>query len=314
MVKKLLFIFNPRSGKSAIKAKLADIIDIFVKGGYEVTAYPTQGHLDGMRVAAEQGGNYDLVVCSGGDGTLDEVISGLARGGHQVKIGYIPAGSTNDFANSLKLPKTMIEAAENIIDGNFCQFDLGYMNEMYFVYVAAFGLFTEVSYSTDQDLKNILGHVAYLLKGMQSLLTVKAYDMKVTGRDISFEGEFIFGMVTNSTSVGGFKHLTGKNVKMDDGLFEATFIRRPKNPIELQETVTALLMAEDNTPLIESFKTDFLHIECRSEIPWTIDGEYGGELDQIDIRNLKHAASIAVNPEKTPPLLETEESGENMIE
>lgn len=304
MDKKLLFIYNPRSGKGAIRNHLADIIDIFVKGNYEVTAYPTQGHLDGMRIAIEEGGHYDLVVCCGGDGTLDEVLSGLARGGHPVKIGYIPAGSTNDFANSLNLPKSMTEAAQNIVDGNFCQFDLGYMNEMYFVYVAAFGIFTEVSYATNQDLKNILGHVAYLLKGMQCLLTVKSYRIKVTGRDISFDGDFILGMITNSTSVGGFKNLTGKNVKMDDGLFEATFIRRPKNPIELQEIVSALLMEEDNTALIESFKTDFLTIECKDEIPWTIDGEFGGEFRQTEIQNLKHAASIAVIPEKTIEVLD----------
>ena len=307
MDKKLLFIYNPKSGKGSIRGKLVDIVDIFVKAGYEVTAYPTQGHLDGMRVAIEEGGKYDLIVCSGGDGTLDEVISGLVRGGHNVKVGYIPAGSTNDFANSLKLPKDMEKAAQTIVDGNFCPFDLGYMNEMYFVYVAAFGIFTEVSYDTNQDLKNILGHVAYLLRGMQSLLTVKSYKIKVTGRDVSFDGDFIYGMVTNSTSVGGFKHLTGKNVKMDDGLFEATFIRRPKNPMELQEIVSALLMEEDNTPLIESFKTDFLDIECREEIPWTIDGEFGGEFYKTEIRNLKHAASIAVIPEKTVEVLDIEE-------
>lgn len=296
MEKTMLFIFNPKSGKGSIKNKLLDIIDIFIKGGYEVRVHCTQCSGDGREVAKRDGGKYNMIVCSGGDGTLDEVVSGMMEGGHSLNLGYIPAGSTNDFANSLHIPKNMIKAANNIVEGYFFPFDIGKFNDDTFVYIAAFGLFTDVSYKTDQDLKNILGHVAYVLEGMQRLFNIRSYQMRVESGDRAFEGDFIFGMVTNSTSVGGFKHLTGRNVQMDDGLFEATFIRRPKNPIEMQEIISSLLLAEDNTELIESFKTDHLNISCEELVSWTLDGEFGGESSTVEIKNVKQAARIAINP------------------
>ena len=156
--KKMLFIFNPFSGKAQIKSKLFEIIDVFVKGGYEVIVHPTQAVGDGFEKTKELAPQVDLVVCSGGDGTLDEVVSGLMEVDQRVPIGYIPAGSTNDFANSLSISKDMVQAAKDIIEGNLYSCDVGAFNNDSFVYIAAFGLFTDVSYETDQHMKNILGH------------------------------------------------------------------------------------------------------------------------------------------------------------
>ena len=170
----------------------------------------------------------DLVVCSGGDGTLDEVVSGLMEVDQRVPIGYIPAGSTNDFANSLSISKDMVQAAKDIIEGNLYSCDVGAFDNDSFVYIAAFGLFTDVSYETDQHMKNILGHLAYLLEGSKRIWNVPTYWIKVEANGETFEGEYIYGMVTNAKSVGGFKNLPGQDVRLDDGLFEVTLIKRPK--------------------------------------------------------------------------------------
>ena len=295
--KKMLFIFNPFSGKAQIKSKLFEIIDVFVKGGYEVIVHPTQAVGDGFEKTKELAPQVDLVVCSGGDGTLDEVVSGLMEVDQRVPIGYIPAGSTNDFANSLSISKDMVQAAKDIIEGNLYSCDVGAFNNDSFVYIAAFGLFTDVSYETDQDLKNILGHVAYVLEGMKQLFEVKSYHLKVTSDELTVENDFIYGMISNSRSVGGFKNLTGKNVDMNDGLFEVTLITNPKNPLELQEIMTALLTAEDNTDLIYSFKSAHVVIESEEAVPWTLDGEFGGEHDSVCIKNAKQELKI-VGPEE----------------
>ena len=220
--KKMLFIFNPKAGKGKIKTNLLDIVDIFSGHDYEIIIRATQAPKDAYQKAKEYADSVDLIVCSGGDGTLDEVVTGIMEAGSQVPIGYIPAGSTNDFANSLFMPKNMVKAAEMIMEEELYHCDIGRFNQQTFAYVAAFGLFTDVSYETDQDLKNVLGHVAYVLEGVKRLFDIKSYHMKVTSDEIEIEDDFIVGMVTNSRSVGGFKNLTGKNVDMNDGLFEVT--------------------------------------------------------------------------------------------
>ena len=294
----MLFIFNPFSGKAQIKSKLFEIIDVFVKGGYEVIVHPTQAVGDGFEKTKELAPQVDLVVCSGGDGTLDEVVSGLMEVDQRVPIGYIPAGSTNDFANSLSISKDMVQAAKDIIEGNLYSCDVGAFNNDSFVYIAAFGLFTDVSYETDQDLKNILGHVAYVLEGMKQLFEVKSYHLKVTSDELTVENDFIYGMISNSRSVGGFKNLTGKNVDMNDGLFEVTLITNPKNPLELQEIMTALLTAEDNTDLIYSFKSAHVVIESEEAVPWTLDGEFGGDQTRVEIDNLHEAMNLYLTSSK----------------
>ena len=302
-MKRMLFIYNPHAGKGKILPKLGEIIDIFVKGGYLVEIYPTQGPRDAVKKASKASKRFDLVVCSGGDGTLDEVVTGMVEGNRQFTIGYIPVGTTNDYATSLKISKDVIEAAEDIILGKPYAYDVGRFNDGVFVYIAAFGIFTEVSYATDRNFKKLLGHLAYLLQGIKSLTEVRSYKMKVTIDDKVYEDEFIYGMVTNSVSVGGFKNLTGPNVQLDDGLFEVTFIRRPKNVFELQEMIASLLLEEDKTDMIISCKTCRIKVEAENEVAWTLDGEFGGNLKEVVIENEKQRMMIMQNKATDEELL-----------
>ena len=296
MDKKLLFIYNPKSGKTQIKSRLSDILDIFVKQGYLVTVYPTQKSRDALRISRELGGDYDRVVCSGGDGTLDEVITGLMQGGHKLPVGYIPSGSTNDFGNSLGIPKDMLQAAGTAVTGKEFACDLGSFNDGIFVYIAAFGLFTDVSYETNQQMKNVLGHVAYLLEGMKRIPQVRTYKLTFTYDDVRIEDEFIFGMITNSVSVGGFKRITGENVVLDDGVFEVTLIKKPSNAIELNRVITSLMNQDIDSECMYCFQADHLTVEAEDDIPWTLDGEYGGHPKKIEICNLRRAQVIMVPP------------------
>lgn len=296
MRKKLLFVFNPRSGKGQIRNKLLDIIDVFVKGGYEVIVHPTQEPMDGCNMARYMAKEVDLVVCSGGDGTLDEVVSGLMQSGVRVPLGYIPAGSTNDFAHSLEIPRDMVKAAQNIVEGQLYSVDVGDFNNDSFIYIAAFGLFTDVSYQTDQNLKNVLGHVAYLMEGAKRIFDVKTYHMKVEANGRTYEGEYLYGMITNSHSVGGFRNLVGPGVEMDDGLFEVTLIKKPSTPMELNEIITSLATSFDNTDMIDAFKADYIKVTADEEIPWTLDGEFGGNHIDVVIKNKKQAVDILINP------------------
>ena len=298
MKKRMLFVFNHKAGKGRIKMHLLDIVDIFNKGGYEVIIRATQGPKDAYEQVKEYADQVDLIACSGGDGTLDEVVTGIVEMGSQTPIGYIPAGSTNDFANSLFMPKSMTAAASMIMEEQIYHCDIGKFNNQTFAYVAAFGLFTNVSYETDQDLKNVLGHVAYVLEGVKRLFDIKSYHMKVSSEEVQVEDDFIVGMITNSRSVGGFKNLTGKNVDMNDGFFEVTLIVHPKNPLQLQEIMTALVMAEDNTDMIYSFKTRQLTIETDEEVPWTLDGEFGGNHSYVEIENRQKELTIYLQRSK----------------
>ena len=292
MNQKLLFIFNPHSGKGQIKNNLVDIVDIMVKAGYDVTIYTTQARADATRKVMEEAATFERIVCSGGDGTLDEVVTGLIKSDTNTPIGYIPAGSTNDFANSLGIPKEMVKAAEVAVGKNPFPCDIGDFNSDTFVYVAAFGLFTEVSYKTSQQLKNIFGHVAYIMEGAKHLHDILSYNMQVEYEGHVFQDEFIYGMVTNSVSVGGFKGMTGTDVKLDDGVFEVTLIKKPHNPIELNEILACLTNMIDDSDLIYSFKTNEVKITAREQIAWTLDGEFGGEHEEVIIRNLNKRVTI----------------------
>ncbi len=292
--KKLLFVFNPFSGKGQIKNRLMNLVDQFVKNGYEVTVYPTQKPQDAMELVQREAGRFDLVVCSGGDGTLDEVVSGMMKRNKKVPIGYIPSGSTNDFAGSLKIPKNMDKAAQVIMGGVPFACDIGSFNGEYFVYIAAFGLFTDVSYATRQELKNRIGHVAYIIEGVKRIASIQSFHLQISAGDQEIEDEFIYGMITNSTSAGGFKNIKKKNVKLDDGMFEVTLIKMPKNPIELNEIIRSLTNLIDDTELIYTFKTDRLMVKSLEKISWTLDGEYGGEHLEALITNQKQAVEIIV--------------------
>lgn len=294
MDKKMLFVYNPRAGKAQIKNNLLDIIDIFVKAGYEVTAYPTQYAGDAVRAVKDRREGYDIVVCSGGDGTLDEVVNGMMQCEEKLPIGYVPAGSTNDFANSLGIPHRMKKAAEVVVNGENFICDIGSFNQESFVYIAAFGIFTNVSYETNQDVKNILGHTAYLIEGVKSLSSIKSYHLKVTYDDVCLEEDFLYGMITNSNSVGGFKGITGKNVELNDGLFEVMLIRKPTNPLELNNIVAALVDRNIHSEFIHCFKTSHITIESDKPIAWTLDGEFGGEHEKAVIENRHQAFEIRI--------------------
>lgn len=298
--KKMLFIYNPKAGKAQIRSNLLEIIDIFTKAGFEVTAYPTQARGDGIKAVAERRPEYyDIVTCSGGDGTLDEVVTGMMQCDKRIPIGYVPAGSTNDFANSLNIPKNMIAAAWAIVSGRTYGCDVGSFNDDFFVYIAAFGLFTDVSYETRQDIKNILGHMAYILEGMKRISAIKAYRMKVESENRIIEGEFMYGMITNSVSVGGFKRITGKYVELDDGEFEVTLIKRPSNAMELNMIMAALVSGNINTDCMYCFKTAELVITAEEEMAWTLDGEFGGRHKKVEIKNLMQALKIRIPAEES---------------
>lgn len=296
--KRMLFLINPRAGKAQIKNYLLAVTDIFVKAGYEVTVYITQCKGDAQRVVAERENVYDMLVCSGGDGTLDEVVTGMVKSRHSVPIGYIPAGSTNDFANSLKIPKNMQKAAQVVVGGEAFHCDIGAFNRDVFVYVAAFGMFTDVSYGTEQEMKNTLGHMAYILEGMKRLAAVKSYKMRFLYEDTVIEGDFLFGMVTNSVSVGGFKRITGKNVELDDGELEVTLVRRPSNMADLNRLIASLVDRSMENELIYWFKTTKLQVESEEKVAWTLDGEFGGEHKEVLIEDYKQAMCIMVPSEK----------------
>lgn len=301
-MKKMLFVYNPRSGKGLIRNHLSAIIEIFAANGFEVTVHPTNQEKDAGNVVKERAARYDMVVCSGGDGTLDEVVSGMMDSGTRRRIGYIPAGSTNDFGNSLGIPKQMEQAAKLIVSGKPFACDIGRFNDDYFVYVAAFGFLTDVSYQTNQELKNMLGHTAYLIEGMKRVSLWKSYRMKIESDEFCDEGMFMYGMVSNSNSVGGIKGLAGKNVELNDGLFEVMLVRTPQNLIDWQEVITALIMQDESSRNVVRFKTARLTITSEEPVAWTRDGENGGEHTSVELENISRVLEIIAGSPAVPAL------------
>ena len=299
-MKKMLFIYNPNAGKGLLKAKLSDVLDIMVKAGYELTVYPTQSYKDAYRKVVHMDSVYDIVVCSGGDGTLDEVVTGMMKRDkdERIPIGYIPTGTTNDFASSLHISRDIMEAADTVVHGKPFACDVGRFNKDVFVYVAAFGLFTDVPYQTDQKLKNALGHAAYVLEGVKRLSNIPSYHIEIEADGREIEDEFMIGMITNSKSVAGFRSIMGKDVKFDDGEFEVMLIKKPKSLIGLQEIITALLIENFDTKHMYTFKAKNIKLKSKEEIPWTLDGEFGGQHEEVHIENKKQALQIMIEREE----------------
>ena len=269
-MKKMLFVFNPRSGKEQIKGHLMEILDIFTRAGYEIRVHVTQKQSDAAEVVARYGNRVDVVVCSGGDGTLNETVTGMMKLKKLPMLGYIPAGSTNDFASSLEIPKRMPQAAADIVEGMPYAIDIGtFCHNRYFMYIAAFGAFTEVSYLTSQDRKNLLGHQAYMLEGVKSLAGIKPYHMKVEWDDQVLEEDFAFGMVTNTRSVGGFKGLVNHS-----------------------NIVSYMFLKEEPNEYVYKFKTASIRMTSEWGVDWVLDGEYGGTRTEVDIGNLKERIRI----------------------
>lgn len=291
---KIYFVFNPKSGKERIKSKLGDIIELFSSEGHTITVAATTKAGDATAWVQELGDDFDRVICAGGDGTLNEVIYGMSLREKKIPIGYIPAGSTNDFAGSIGLPSDTMEAAEVALSSHIFNCDMGRFDDKTFVYVAAFGLFTDVSYDTPQKMKNVFGHAAYVMQAMTKLSDIHSFRVKMESEDRCYEEDFLFGMITNSESVGGFKKITGKNVDLNDGLFEVNLFKKPTKASDMSTIINALVTRDFNNPMIYSFKASSVKFTSQNEIPWTLDGEFGGYKNEVVITNERGGFNIAV--------------------
>lgn len=290
---KTLFIYNPHAGHMQIKYSLYDIVNILSNAYDDLRIYASKKQKDIYEYVKNNGSKYDLIIVSGGDGSLSEAVNGLMNLKKKPKLGYIPAGSTNDYANSLKLPKDMKKCASVISNHKEeKEIDIGKFNDNYFVYVAAFGAFTEVAYSTPQDVKNVIGHLAYFLNGISSLKKIKSYNVKLSYDNEIIEDKFIFGMITNSLSVGGLYSLNSRNVKLDDGLFEVMLVKEPKDILELNQITAYLLDPKNKTSLVKTFKAKKIEITTEDKLSWTLDGEYGGSTNKVFVENKEKAISI----------------------
>ena len=375
MSKSLLFILNPKSGQGQVLPALGDVIDIMVKAGFEVRVYTTQCRGDATRIVIEEGERYDRIVCSGGDGTLGEVVKGIVEGKVNRPVGYIPAGTTNDFARSLGLPfEDPLLAASVAVGENYMDCDAAEFCGEIFLYAAAFGLFSAASYATPQPLKNIFGHLAYVLEGSKELYDVPDYtlgDVKIQGEyeivkelnalnvieniaegingiredlkninpldgsvtesaeavgesvrkasenilkttsetvevddrkdesaNYSLLGKYILGMATNSSSIGGISGITGNGIDLCDGMLEMTLIKRPDNVFETHQIIMALNSVGPSTnfdsPLVRRIKLKEVSMEFTEPVPFTLDGEYGGEHKTVTIKTLPAAFKIFV--------------------
>lgn len=306
-MKKLLLVYNPHSGTGTISKYLSEIITILTVGGYEVTVHPTSAPRDGQDYLAEHGGDYDIIVSGGGDGMLHELVNAAVRLDPPRPCGYLPAGTVNDFANSLGIPKDITKAAHNIVNGNFIKVDAGKFGEQYFSYVAAFGMFTDVSYSTDQKAKNIFGAAAYLMNALKSLdirrFNETSAHLSITANGETINEEIIFGLCGNTYSVGGLQNVVPYGADMQDGLLDGLFIRTPKNPIELQNINFALLNRKfDDCEHIICIKAPSFTIVSDKEIAWTLDGEDGGKTTSVEVSAQREAYEIAVPPGVSTPL------------
>lgn len=295
MRKRMLFIYNPLSGKGLIKNSLSDIISTFTEAGYDVICHPTSSRGDGQRTVEELGDRAEVIVVSGGDGTLDEIVTGMMNSGSSIPVGYIPSGSTNDFAASLGISKDMVTAAEDITLGDLYQCDVGAFNSTYFVYVAAFGMFTHVSYETDQTMKNTFGRLAYLMEAGKEVFNVPSYHIRLDVDGQVSEGNYIYGMITNARSVGGIRGITGNAVDMNDGLFEVTMVRTPLNPLDLSEIISTLLSGDGHSALVETYKAKKVILEPMEEIDWTLDGEFGDKHKTVVIENKHKVLNLFLN-------------------
>ena len=287
MAKTLMLIVNPRAGRFRSLAPLLDVISLFSEAGYLVSLRQTAGQGDAARIVREDGSAFDRIICCGGDGTLNEAVSGLMDLRAPPRLGYIPGGSTNDFAASLRLPDQPLEAARQILESPGRQLDVGTFNGRPFVYVASFGAFTRASYSAPQSAKNDLGHLAYILEGVKDLSTLRPYEASVTVDGETFSGAFLFGAVTNATSVGGLMKLPEDQVVLDDGRFEVLLLPNPKSLADLHALTRGLLLQDYSGVGVVFRRGSLITVETPESFPWTLDGEYGPGVERLEIRNLR---------------------------
>ena len=294
----MLFIYNPKAGRQRVRGMLPDLLAVFAREGFETTVHPTMAAGEAAQVAEAQAAQFDRVVCCGGDGTLNETVHGMLAVPEDCRpvLGYIPTGTTNDYAKTLGLPRSTEKLAEVACTGVPRAVDIGDSSGKRFTYVTAFGLFTDVSYSTPQSAKNLLGHFAYVLEGAGRLLNIPSYHMEVTtpeGRAVS--GDFIYGMVSNTLSVGGMMSLPKNEVKLDDGKFEVLLVRPPRTPADWQSilaSVNAQTVERDNGAVL-GFIASQVTFRCDQLVAWTVDGEFGGARNETVVKNLPRALTIA---------------------
>ncbi len=301
-MKKMLFLVNPKAGKKVVKNKIFEMITIFTKAGYHVEFHPTLDANDAALCTERLGANYDMIVCAGGDGTLDNTVTGLMKlkeKGITVPLGYIPCGSTNDFGKSLKLKMDPVKAARDIVRGTECPIDVGVLGGQNFIYVAAFGIFTDISYSTPQKLKNRLGHSAYIIEAFKELSRIEPVKLVARLDNKVIKGEFLYGQITNSLSVGGFKLIGPRDVSFCDGEFECLFIKKPRSPFELAKILKSIATNKMDHKLIYHTKAKSIKIIGEKPISWTVDGEEGGIFKEVTAKNINKAVTLMLRDKST---------------
>lgn len=292
--KKALIIMNPCAGIKKANRLLTDMISEIQKGGYVCTPIITSEKGEGEKRAFEMAKGYDLVVAVGGDGTFNEVVSGVVKAGTDIPIGYIPAGSTNDFAASLKLSLSPVKAAVDIAAGKKRKLDIGSFNGRCFTYVASFGAFTESAYSTPQELKNALGHLAYIIEGSKDIWNIKTYSLKVKTDKKTFNGDYIFGAISNSTSVGGLLKINPDVVDMNDGMLEILLIKKPSNLNEWGQLLNAITTMNYKDRMIDFCSSTKVEIISEGDFSWTLDGEKAEGAKTVEILNLKNKLDLII--------------------
>ena len=294
-MKRLLMIMNPAAGTKKANPHLSEILSIFSQAGYECVVWMTQKRGDATELTARYAADTDLIVCVGGDGSFNEVVTGAVNAGISTPIGYIPAGSTNDFAASLGLSRNVVQAAQDIVAGRPRPFDVGRFRDRCFTYVASFGAFTRTSYATSQSVKNALGHLAYILGGIKELSSLHRYHVATElDGEKKLEGDYIFGAVSNSTSVGGILTLDPEIVDMNDGQFELLLVKYPENPAELAAMVIALTSQNYESHFLIFRTARKLEVEASPDMDWTLDGEFAKGCSELVIENLHSAISVVV--------------------
>ena len=297
-MKKLLFLMNPNAGQKKVNKHLAEIIALFNSFDWEVTVFVTTGPGSGREIVAQRVREYELVVCAGGDGTLNETISGLMDAGNDCPIGYIPCGSTNDFAATLGLSTDVMSAAAEIMEGVPVEYDVGCWGGRYFCYIASFGAFTRVSYATPQNLKNALGHLAYVLSGITEIPQLRSIPMTLELDGETVEGKYLFGAVSNSTSVGGVLTLNPQLVDLRDGKFEVMLVRMVHDPMELAACVAAIQNQTYDCAAITFRKVSRLTVHQSPDVDWTLDGERAEGAQIIEIENINRGFRLVQSQEK----------------
>ncbi len=293
--KKLIIIANPCSGKAKIKNDLLKIVQIFSQADYDVTVYPTKSRGDATQKAASlKKGEFDRIVICGGDGTLNEVITGVMQSNIRCTIGYIPLGTLNEWSSGLKISRNAITAASDIVTGTEIELDIGKFNNRYFSYTASFGAFTEASYSASQDIKNVLGQAAYLFEGIKSLANIKPIHLKFSCNGKEIEDDYLFGAVSNSMSVGGIVKFKDSLVKLDDGEFEVLLIKNPSSILQFQSILDGIIRKDLDRKGIEFFHTSQITVTGGKDVAWTLDGEYAPGEDTVTLTNMHSALHLIV--------------------